>query len=655
MKTCGGGHINHMKKQPLRKRAAGMSRRRFLRAGALGAPALFASPAACADPKDMPNHSAFDIVVLGGTPGGICAAIAAARLGSRVLILERTAHIGGLPANGLGATDIATRGATGGLFKEFVSRIRAHYAQAYGADSPQVKDCSDGYHFEPGVAEKVFEAMLAEAPAITILRNRQFDAGAKNVTMQGARLTALTVTNRDSGARETYRGAVFVDATYEGDLAAAAGAPFETRREGKKEHNEPFAGRVYRRWGVGPLGEGSTEEGDDTLQAYNYRLCLTNVAENRVAITKPATYDRNDYASLADDVTSGYMKHFLPRHGVPDGDRGVVNPVRLPNGKTDTNNHHRSFLSTDLPEENWPYPTADWVWRDRFARRLRDYTLGLLWFCQHDPALPQAFRDEAGAWGLARDEYEDNGHFPRQIYVREGRRITGDYLFTARDAMAPGDIPDAYTIMEGKKPPTKNNRAPVQRDSITASHYAIDSHAVRKREKGRVHLDGFLGLALITKPYQVPYGVIVPKKVEGLLTPVPCSATHLGFGTLRMEPCWMALGQAAGAAAHLATRQNVPPRKVPVEALQWVLLRQKQVLIYLADVPPTHPQWQSLQRAGCLGCFPNLNAEPDAPIDAATAEAWAKLAGKPAPPFDPRQTTRAAYLERLLAAAPAGP
>lgn len=592
------------------------------------------------------TNNTYDLAIVGATPGGICAAIAAARLGGRALLLERTAHIGGLCGSGLGATDIATRGATGGLFAEFVGRVKAHYVETYGANSQQVKDCSDGYHFEPHVAEEVFETMLAAEKNVTVLRNRQFDADKANVSMDDNRLTGLSVTNRETKARESYTAAVFVDATYEGDLAAAAGCQFETRREGKTEHNEPFAGRVYRRWGVGPLGEGSTEKGDDTLQAYNYRLCLTNDPRNRVAIAKPAIYNRADYASLASDVARGHTLGFFP---IPGKGFGTVNPVKVPNAKTDTNNHHEAFVSTDLPEENWPYPRADWAWRDKFALRLRDYTLGLLYFCQNDDALPVAFREQARQWGLARDEYKDNDHFPRQIYVREGRRIRGEYLFTARDAMAADELDDAYAIMEGKKPPSKNKRAPTQKDSITASHYAIDSHAIRKREPGRVHLDGFLGLSLITKPYQVPLGVIVPQKVDALLTPVPCSATHLGFGTLRMEPCWMALGQAAGVAAHLARRENVSPRAVPIADLQSALLAQKAVLIYLADVPTAHPDFALFQRAGCLGFFPALSADPDGLIDEETARAWATKAGLSAPlSLAPGKTTRAHYLRQMM-------
>lgn len=515
----------------------------------------------------------FDVVVVGGTPGGIMSAIAAARGGKTVALLERTGHIGGLPANGLGATDIATRGATGGLFLEFVQRVRKHYVQTYGEGSQQVRDCSDGYHFEPSVAEKVLEQMLAECPAISVLKRRQFDAEAHNVSLAAADIRQITVTNRDSGQPEHYAARIFIDATYEGDLAAAAGAPWRTRREGKAEYNEPLAGRVYKRWGSAPdeLGEGSTGEGDDTIQAYNYRLCLTNVPANRVPIVRPDPYNRQEYVSLIDDIRLNRATGAHRGEKEWDGIGRIVNMVTLPNGKTDANNQHLAFLSTDLPEENYPWPTADWAWRDRFAQRLRNYTLGLLYFAQNDPELPEDFRRKCSQWGLARDEYADNGHFPRQVYVREGRRIEGEYLFTAHDAL-----------------PGPDGRPPIHRDSITASHYALDSHAHRKREPGRVHLDGFLSHP--TKPYTVPYGVIVPKKVDNLLTPVPVSGTHIGFSTLRMEPCWMALGQAAGVAAALSIDTATPPRRLDVTRLQIELLQQGAVLIYperrLPHLPP---------------------------------------------------------------------
>jgi hypothetical protein len=243
-----------------------------------------------------------------------------------------------------------------------------------------------------------------------------------------------------------------------------------------------MAGRVYQAWRSKELGEGSTGEGDDTIQAYNFRLCLTANPENRVRIAKPENYDRAEYVSLIDDLRLDRMPGVHTDEFEWEGIGRITNIVWLPNGKTDANNQHLAFLSTDLPEENYPWPTADWVWRDRFAARLRDYILGLFWFMQNDPEVPESFRANAGRYGLAADEYADNGHFPRQVYVREGRRIVGERCFLAHDAL----------------PTAPGGRPPVHPDSVTASHYAVDSHAIRKRESGRVHLDGFVSMSTIS-------------------------------------------------------------------------------------------------------------------------------------------------------------
>ncbi|HEY1068658.1 MAG TPA: FAD-dependent oxidoreductase [Pirellulales bacterium] len=582
----------------------------------------------------------YDVVIVGGTPGGIMAAIAAARQGKSALLLDRTSHVGGLPANGLGATDIATRGCTGGLFLEFVGRIKQHYIDVYGPNSAQVKACSDGYHFESSVAEKVFERMLSEHPQVTVLKRRQFDADSKNVTLDGAKLTKIRVVDLDEKDVEEYVGKVFVDATYEGDLAAAAGAPFRTRREGKNEYNEPLAGRVYKQWRTSPteLGEGSTGEGDDTIQAFNYRLCLTKNPENRVAIEKPANYNRDDYASIVEDVKQNRWANKGGARGNEidvDGIGRVVNIVTVPNGKTDANNQHAAFVSTDLPEENYPWPTADWAWRDRFAQRLREYTLGLLWFVQNDPELPEDFRERCRQWGLAKDEYTDNGNFPRQVYVREGRRVEGEHLFVAHDALPVGGAAGA--------------RPPIYSNSVTSSHYALDSHAHHKREPGRVHLDGFLSHP--SAPYTVPYGVIVPKKVENLLTPVPVSGTHIGFSTLRMEPCWMALGQAAGTAAAIAASEGVAPREVNVEKLQDSLVAQKAILIYFRDVKPSDPWFAASQYFGLRKMLPSYTLEPTKPLDEATAQQWIKQSGVVSPPaYEPGKTSRGEFLQQLFEA-----
>jgi hypothetical protein len=585
-----------------------------------------------------------DVLILGATPGGIAAAIAAARLGHRVLVLERSSHIGGLPANGLGITDIQTREATGGVFKEFIQRIKVHYVSTYGNDSQQVADCSDGYRFEPHIAEAAIESMVAETPGIEVLRRRQFDADAANVTIRSNRLREACVINLETGTTESYGADVFVDATYEGDLAAAAGAPYRVGREGRDEYGEPCAGRVYWSWDSGELLEGSTGEADRAVQAYNYRFCLTKDPALRVPIIRPKDYRRDDYVSIKRDVADGRLQHGIYRY--PRA--ACAKPVPIPNGKFDTNDHPKALISTDLPEENWSYPEADWAWRDRFAQRLREYELGLIWFCQHDSSLPEGFRKDALEWGLAGDEYVDNNFFPRQLYVREGRRIMGEYLFTALDCIPPLDVPKALDILAGRDEPSENERPPHHADSITAAHYPLDSHACRKREPGRTQLDGYFALGRITRPYQVPYRVIIPKRVEGLLTPVPCSATHLGFGTLRMEPCWMALGQAAGVAAHLAASNDTVPRGVSVEKLQSILIEQRAVLTFLRDVPADHPSFAALQWAALKGLFPGYDAEPGRRVERGEAIRWTSelgIADLPKPMLDGK-ITRAVFFER---------
>lgn len=588
----------------------------------------------------------YDVVVVGGTPGGIAAAIAAAREGMDVLLLERSSHIGGLPANGLGATDITTRGATAGLFLEFVGRNRQYYEKTYGADSQQLADCSDGYHFEPSVAEATFLSMLKDAgDKVTVLCGRQFDSDPANVVTEGGKIVSIKILDRTTGKPELYEARVFIDATYEGDLAAAANVPYRLGRESRAEFGEPCAGRIYRHWGVqfgrgeksfyngfeGYESEGTTYLGDNAVQAYNYRLCLTSDKSARVRIRKPANYNREEYASMVEDVKQCRNTGVEPDWpGDPKGIARVTNMVKLPNGKTDANNQHMAFISTDLPEENWPWPTATWEWRDRFAQRLKDYTLGLLWFAQHDRELPRKFRKECRKWGLSATEYRDNDNFPRQVYVREGRRMQGTYFFTAKDAIetAPGQRP------------------PIHRESITSSHYALDSHACHKREEGRVHLDGFFGYESV--PYTVPFGVMVPEKVENLLFPVPVSGSHVGFSTMRMEPCWMALGQAAGVAAAQAVQSGLPMQELSVPAIQDKLLGAGASLIYFKDVSPSSPDYAMVQKMALAGYIPEWEARLDDAPTSEELETFRSLSGLrlPSGPATRKEILRFIY-ERL--------
>lgn len=592
------------------------------------------------------QNNYYDVVVVGGTPGGITTAIAAAREGKSALILERTSHIGGLPANGLGATDITTRNATTGLFHEFVSRNKQYYIDTYGSNSQQVKDCSDGYHFEPSVAERTFHDMInTQGGRITILLNRQFDSDPLNIIRNGKVITGVKMLNRENGQTETYTGKVFIDATYEGDLGAAANIPFRVGRESRSEFNEICAGKIYRHWGVqfgkgvksnfngyeGYESEGTTYLGDNAVQAYNYRLCLTNDKQQMKAITRPENYNRSEYVSLIEDVWTGRntgvdmlnvtreqleanrenlkkgKKTAIP--GDPWGIAKITNMVKLPNAKTDANNQHMAFISTDLPEENWPWPTAGWEWRDNYAKRLKDYTLGLIWFAQNDKELPPHFRQACKEWGLSTTEYTDNDYFPRQVYVREGRRFEGLYFFTANDAL----------------PVAMGQRPPIHRQSIAASHYALDSHAVLKREEGRAHLEGFFGYESV--PYTIPFGVMASAEVDNLLLPVPVSGSHVGFSTLRMEPCWMALGEAAGIAAAQIIDQQMPAHGLRLDIIQQKLVANKATLMYFKDVSTDSPDFAMVQYMGISGYVPGWHALLEESADKDTIKNWTKMSG----------------------------
>jgi hypothetical protein len=435
---------------------------------------------------------------------------------------------------------------------------------------------------------------------------------------------------RGTGRRTRVEAEVFIDATYEGDVALGAGAVYRIGREGREEFGEPHAGVLYQDFRTKLCYPGSTGAADRRVQAYNYRLCLTREAQNRIPIARPATYDRSRYAPLVDDVRHGRVKAFMGWGSV-----GVLNQATLPNGKTDCNNHHYCFLSTDWPEANFDYPEAGPDRRLEIARAHREYTEGLLWFCQNDEALPEWFRVEAREWGYAADEFTDTGGFPRQLYVREAARITADYTFTAQDASRAAD----------------GGRAPLHWDSVACGGYGIDSHATRKREDiglppdappddGRRHaLEGFFSIA--SAPYQLPYRIMLPLGIDGLLVPVAVSATHLGFGTIRMEPTWMALGEAAGAAAALAVRLCMRPRDVPRAALQRALLAHGQVITYFEDVPPLNfPGYEAqpaglsaaVQFWGTRGFFHGYRAAPDAPLASGEAARWAWLLART---FDP--------------------
>ena len=491
-----------------------------------------------------------DMVVCGGTPGGIAAAVAAARLGRSVVLVEYHRHIGGMSASGLGASDIENRALVQGLFREFADRVRSHYVSTYGENSEAVKLCRDGYWFEPSVAERIFERLIAEQPSLKVLKYQQLEgAEAKD-----GRLMSITLKDRATGQRQVLRAGAFADATYEGDLLAAAGAEFRLGRESREEFGEPHAGHIYNV----PGGErtGGTGAGDKRLPAYTFRLCLSSNPTNQLPLTAPpAGYERTRYVGYFDDLRRG-------RHGTNLAT--IAFTIRkLPNEKIDVN-MKPTPLGFVFAEENAGYIEADWAGRERITGNLRDLTLGLLWFLQHDAQVPENARATARLYHPCRDEFTDHDHFPFQLYVREGRRLVGEYTLSERN------------ITEQPGLTSERRHA----DAIAVGEFPIDSFPTQKRQPGddRI-LEGYLGMLRgITRPYQIPYRIMIPRRLDGLIVPVAASTTHVAFSSVRLEPTWMALGQAAGVAAHLALQHGVELRRVPIAELQSTLRQQGAVL-----------------------------------------------------------------------------
>jgi hypothetical protein len=495
------------------------------------------------------------VVVYGASAGGVIAAVAAAREGKSVLLLEPGRHVGGMVSGGLGATDHGNRGCIGGYSREFFNRVRDHYAKQYGADSEQVKDCSDGFKFEPHVATLVFQDMLREAKIEPLFDQRL--AGAKK---EGGRVTSITTAKGDG-----FEAAVWIDASYEGDLLARAGVACVWGREGRGEHNEPLAGvqahSAAHQWAARVPGRDDSGRllpciqsnplepagsGDKKLQAYNFRLCMTDRKENMVPWPKPANYDPKRYEIL--------VRYLLMKPGLKVG--ALMNPVRMPNGKTDTNNN--GAFSTDHIGANWDYIEADDATREKIRQDHIDYIQGFYHFLATDPRVPTALHDEINGWGLAKDEFSDTDHWPHQLYVREARRMKGEYFMTQKD------------IMDDRS----------KADSIGLGSYNTDSHHCQRviLADGTVLNEGDFQVRV--SPYAIPYRSLVPKAAEcgNVLSVVCMSASHVAYGTIRMEPVYMIIGQACGVAAAMAIDAKSAVQEIDVARLTEKLAAQKAVL-----------------------------------------------------------------------------
>ena len=513
----------------------------------------------------------YDIVVYGGTSGGVIAAVQAVKMGKSVVLIEPGRHLGGLTSGGLGATDIGNKEAIGGLSRNFYRRVAEYYAEdsAWKYQKHEEYQSSRGYDmdaeymwtFEPQVAEKIYNDYIREFE-IPVVKGERLDL-ADGVEKEGTRIVAIKT---ESG--RVFQGRMFIDATYEGDLMAGAGVSYHVGRESNSTHGETLNGVQtlndrYHQFekqvspyivpddptsgllpGIDRTGPGVEGSGDNRVQAYNFRMCLTDAPENRIPFEKPANYDSPRYEPLLRYYEAGYDQ-------IPWG------PTLMPNRKTDTNNRHG--FSTDFIGENYDYPEAGHERRAEIIARHLDYQKGLMWTLANHPRVPERVRKEVSRWGLAKDEFTDNGGWPHQIYVREARRMISGYVMTQHNCQGREIVSDpvglaAYTM-----------------DSHNTQRYVTDEGYLRN--EGDVQVGGF-------PPYPISYRSIVPKPGEctNLLVPVCLSASHIAFGSIRMEPVFMVLGQSAATAACMAIDAYIDVQKVDYPKLRERLLADGQFL-----------------------------------------------------------------------------
>jgi len=519
----------------------------------------------------MAQDTTADIIVYGGTSGGITAAIQARKMGHSVVLIEPGKHVGGLTSGGLGATDIGNKAVIGGLSREFYGKVGQHYAHedawkhekkdAYQSrrKAPQEKEM---WTFEPRVAEAIYLAWLKEFDIPVVFQERlNRETG---VAKSGAKIVSITM---ESGKK--YLGTMFIDATYEGDLMAAAGVKYHVGREANSVYGETLNGVAVhhathhqfiknvdpyvvpgdKSSGLLPLVSadppGKDGDGDRRVQAYNFRMCTTDVAENRVAWPKPEGYDEKEFELLLRNFEAG-------------DHRSPWNPVWMPNRKTDTNNNFA--ISTDYLGANYDYPEADYATRAKIIAEHQRYQMGLMYTIANNPRVPQKVRDEFQRLGLAKDEFVDNGHWPHQMYVREARRMISEYVMT--QAHCQGKV--------------------VAEDSVGMGAYNMDSHNTQRyvNAEGFVRNEGDVQVGV--SPYPVSYRSIRPRKseCENLLVPVALAASHISYGSIRMEPVFMVLGQSAATAAVQAIEAKVAIQDVDFAKLKERLLADGQILEY---------------------------------------------------------------------------
>lgn len=521
-----------------------------------------------------------DVIVYGGTSAAVTAAVQVKKMGKSVIIVSPDIHLGGLSSGGLGFTDTGNKEVIGGLSREFYHRLYNHYQkpeawqwqkkEEYG-NKGQGTPAIDGNNrtmwiFEPHAAEQVFEDFVKEYQ-LTVHRNEWLDRSKKGVTKQGTNIRSFRTLSGN-----TYEGKMFIDVTYEGDLMAAAGVSYHVGREANSVYGEKWNGvqtEVFQHGHhfkskispykiandpksgllpeVSSASPGKYGSGDDKIQAYCFRMCLSNSPDNRIPFEKPQGYDPARYELLARVFASGWRETF-----------DKYDPI--PNRKTDTNNH--GPFSTDYIGKNYDYPEASYERRKEIIKDHELYQKGLMYFLQNDPSIPADVHEKMQQWGLPKDEFKDNGGWPHQLYIREARRMVGEFVMKEADALGKTQVPN----------------------SVGMGSYSLDSHNIQRyvKEDGYVQNEGDIGVHP-DKPYSIAYGSILPKANEctNLLVPVCVSSSHIAFGSIRMEPVFMILGQSAATAAVLAINNKVTPQALPYATLRTELLKDKQRLEYV--------------------------------------------------------------------------
>lgn len=514
----------------------------------------------------------FDVVIYGGTSGGVAAAVQARRMGKTAVVIEPSQHLGGLSSGGLGATDIGNKAAIGGISREFYQRVKKHYSDpatwVNEKPNPGLMNANEDamWKFEPHVAEKIMNDFVREAGAKVVLGER-LDLK-KGVEKKDGRIVAIRM---ESG--RTFHGKRFIDATYEGDLMALAGVKYHVGREGNDVYGETLNGvqtKMARHHqlvpgvdpyvkpgdkssgllpGVHDQGPGVEGAGDHRVQAYNFRMCTTDVKENQIPWSMPEGYDPARYELLLRNFEAGETR-------IPWA------PVMMPNRKTDVNNNFG--FSTDNIGMNYDYPDGDYVTREKIINDHIHYQKGLMWTLATNPRVPERIRNEINRWGLAKDEFKGTGGWPHQMYVREARRMISDYVMTQHDC-------------QGRKK---------CEDPVGLGAYNMDSHHTQRYvdENGHARNEGDVQVGV--SPYPIAYRSIVPKENEcsNLLVPVCLSASHISYGSIRMEPVFMVLGQSAATAACQSIDADVSVQKIDYAKLRERLLADKQVLEWTGPV-----------------------------------------------------------------------